>query len=62
MDKREDNEQPKPMGQNQVLEELLRTNQQMMRQGKIMMDMMQQVMRLHLGGRRESLKVMGAPE
>lgn len=46
MDNQEDNEHPIQLGQNQVLKELLRTNQHMLRQGQLMMDMMQQVMGL----------------
>lgn len=40
MDNHEDNEQPRQGGQNQILEELFRANQQILRQGELMMDMM----------------------
>lgn len=53
MKNQEENEQPRQRNTDQVLEELLRTNQQMMRQGQLMMDMMQQVMGLQMDGRPE---------
>lgn len=42
------NEQPRQEGQNQVMDDLLRVNQKMLRQGQLMLDMMKQMMGLQV--------------
>ena len=51
MDQHNEEEQPRQRDPEEILDKLLRENQQMVRQGQVMMDLMQQVMGLHVGAR-----------